>query len=144
MAFVGQYAAGSNYIGMSSRDEKLVFDTIHEFNSMQVWRNMHASMWEETANLIATNYVNTFFFQNFNWPGMKKTDKQIDATCMLALDPGASPAEHANNVIDRGSHAASASRNLARLAASAPRCFAERMPSWRPVDQPCESRTIRV
>ncbi len=81
----GGYAAGSFYL-TGDRADKLVFDTIHEFNSMQVWRNMHASMWEETANLIATNYVNTFFFQNFNWPGMKKTDKQVDATGMLALD----------------------------------------------------------
>jgi hypothetical protein len=45
-----------------------------------------AGQWEEVAELIFPTSRNTFFFSNFNFPGQKKTDRQIDATGMVALD----------------------------------------------------------
>jgi hypothetical protein len=35
--------------------------------------------------LILPNYRNTFMYGNYNWPGQKKTQQQVDATGMMAL-----------------------------------------------------------
>ena len=71
---------------MSGREQDIVNDTLQEFAQLQTWRNTFASHWEEVAELIWPTQRNTFMFGNFNWPGEKKTDKQIDATGMLALE----------------------------------------------------------
>ena len=68
-----------------ARAQDIVQDSIHEFSQLQTWRNVFASQWEEVAELILPNYRNTFFYGNYNWPGQKKTDRQIDSTGMLAL-----------------------------------------------------------
>ena len=52
---------------------------------MQLWRSTTAAQWEEVAELIDPPSRNTFLYQNFNFPGVKKTDRQIDATGMMAL-----------------------------------------------------------
>ncbi len=70
----------------STREEDIVHNSLVEFQQLQLWRNTFAGQWEEIAELIAPVYRNTFFFQNFNWPGQKKTDRQIDCTGMLALE----------------------------------------------------------
>lgn len=44
-----------------------------------------ASHWEEIAELVAPVHRNTFFFNSTETPGTKRTDRQIDATGMLAL-----------------------------------------------------------
>src|SRR5579859_516167 len=56
------------------------------FAQMQLWRNTFAQQWEEVAELILPTSRNTFYYQTFNWPGLKMTDRQIDASGMLALD----------------------------------------------------------
>lgn len=58
---------------------------LREFSELQTYRNVFASHWEETAELILPTQRNTFMFGNFNWPGQKKTDRQVDATGMVAL-----------------------------------------------------------
>jgi len=75
-----------NYnLGMQSNyDEQIVAETLQEWSQMQAWRNTFASQWEEVAELIDPNSRNTFFAYNFNWPGQKKTDRQVDATGMMA------------------------------------------------------------
>ena len=69
----------------SARDDEIVFETMEEFSQLQIWRNTFASHWEEVAELVLPTSRNTFFYGNFNWPGLKKTDRQIDATGMMAL-----------------------------------------------------------
>jgi hypothetical protein len=70
---------------MNGREEKLVADTLAEFSELQTWRNTFAAHWEESAELVLPTSRNTFWYGNFNWPGIKKTDRQIDATGMAAL-----------------------------------------------------------
>ena len=70
---------------MTNREEQIVAETLQEFSELQTWRNVFASHWEEVAQLILPTSRNTFMFGNFNWPGQKKTDRQVDATGMLAL-----------------------------------------------------------
>ena len=69
----------------TAEDEDCVRETMREFSEMAIWRNVFASHFEEVARLILPTSRNTFFFQSFNWPGQKKTEEQIDATGMLAL-----------------------------------------------------------
>lgn len=76
--------AENNY-QMSEGDETLLRDCMQEFGQMQLWRNTFAGQWEEIAALLLPNYRNTFFYGNFNWPGTKQTQQQIDATGMMAL-----------------------------------------------------------
>jgi hypothetical protein len=68
----------------SSYEMDIFAETMMEFREMQTYRNVHAGQWEETAELIAPNYRNTFFYGNRDWPGQKKTFRQIDATGMMA------------------------------------------------------------
>lgn len=68
----------------SQHDEQIVLETLVEFAEMRTWRDTFASQWEEVAELIEPNQRNTFYFLSENWPGEKKTDRQIDATAMLA------------------------------------------------------------
>ena len=77
----GQYADDGI---MSEEDQRLVDVTMREFAEAQLWRNTFAGQWEEIAQLIDTNSRNSFFYASYNWPGQKKTDRQIDATAMLA------------------------------------------------------------
>jgi hypothetical protein len=46
---------------------------------------MFARQWEEVAQLILPTSRNTFFYQNYNTPGPRKTQQQVDATGALAL-----------------------------------------------------------
>ncbi len=55
------------------------------FSELQLWRNTFAAQWEEVAELVLPTSRNTFFYGNYNWPGQKKTDRQVDATAMMAL-----------------------------------------------------------
>lgn len=69
----------------SSEDERLCAEILAEFGQHQLWRNTTAAQWEEVASLILPTSRNTFFYGNFNWPGQKKTDRQVDASGMVAL-----------------------------------------------------------
>jgi len=66
-------------------DEELFRDIMREFNELQVWRHTTAGQWEEIAELILPNFRNTFFYGNYNFPGQKKTQRQIDANGQVAL-----------------------------------------------------------
>jgi hypothetical protein len=63
----------------------LVRDILNEFSQMTVWRNNLASQCEEVASLIDPVSKNTFFYGTVNWPGQKKTQEQVDASGMMAL-----------------------------------------------------------
>ena len=82
---------GSAYEGHIPRiipqhEQDIVQDALAEFSELQLYRSNFASQWEEVAELILPSQRNTFFYQNSNMPGSKKTDRQIDATGMMALN----------------------------------------------------------
>ena len=69
----------------SARKQEIVAQCLRDFREAQTWRNTTAAQWEEIAGLILPNFVNTFFYGNYNFPGQKKTQRQIDANGQLAL-----------------------------------------------------------
>ncbi|WP_316176253.1 portal protein [Bradyrhizobium sp. SZCCHNRI1073] len=73
------------YRSIPSEEQETVGRIMHDFSERQVKRNMHAGQWEETARLIWPEHRNTFYYGNWNFPGLKKTQQQVDATGMLAL-----------------------------------------------------------
>lgn len=77
--------ADSTLRTMSDREQQTVTDLIREFSQYTVWRNTMGLHCEEVAELILPTSRNTFFYGNFNWPGQKKTQQQVDATGALAL-----------------------------------------------------------
>ena len=81
-----QRYAGIVGSGPSEHDSQIIEASIREFGNMQLWRATTAAHWEEVAELILPTSRNTFYYGNFNWPGMKKTDRQIDSTGALALN----------------------------------------------------------
>src|SRR5258706_10349314 len=69
----------------SKHEEAIIEESLREFAQMQTYRHTFAAHWEEIAELILPTSRNTFEYGNYNWPGTKKTDRQIDATGMMAL-----------------------------------------------------------
>jgi len=70
---------------VSSAEGDIVRAIMAEFTEMTIWRNTYAAQLEEAAALIWPEHRNTFYYGSFNWPGMKKTQQQVDASGMLAL-----------------------------------------------------------
>lgn len=87
MAPLVELSTGYDLSGGKQSDyaDGIVQETMREFAQLQTWRNVFAAHWEEVAELILPTHRNTFMFGNFNWPGQKKTDRQVDATGMMAL-----------------------------------------------------------
>lgn len=49
------------------------------------WRSTFGAHWEEAANIVLPNYRNTFYAPgSYNFPGVKKADRQVDASGMVA------------------------------------------------------------
>lgn len=69
----------------STRDAMLYDRIMREFGEVQGWRSTFASQWEEVAELVLPDYRNTFYYGTYNFPGQKKTDRQIDSNGQLAL-----------------------------------------------------------
>jgi len=65
--------------------QRIVDESLREFTQLQTWRNVFAAQWEEVAELILPTSRNTFYYGSWNFPGQKKTDRQVDSTGMLAL-----------------------------------------------------------
>lgn len=70
---------------ISERESEQVRGVLQEFSQYHTWRSQFAMQWEEAAELILPTSRNTFYYGNFNWPGQKKTEAQIDASGALAL-----------------------------------------------------------
>lgn len=70
---------------VSDAEVMIVAQILQEFAQYVVWRAVFGGHWEETAELIEPNSRNTFFYQSYNTPGVKKTQQQIDAYGALAL-----------------------------------------------------------
>ena len=65
--------------------ERIVAESQREFSALQTYRAIFASHWEEVAELVMPTSRNTFYYGNYNFPGLKKTDRQVDVTAALAL-----------------------------------------------------------
>jgi hypothetical protein len=70
---------------VSDRERAIVAGIMREFGQYQVRRSTFAGQWEEVAQLILPTSRNTFYYQNYNTPGQKMTQQQVDATGALAL-----------------------------------------------------------
>jgi len=71
---------------MATHQDDIMQESLHEFSEMQTWRAVFAQQWEEIAELADPPSRNTFYYGSFNWPGQKKTDRQVDATAMMACE----------------------------------------------------------
>jgi hypothetical protein len=69
----------------SNEEMAKVSKIMREFGQLQLWRNNFATQWEEVAELVLPTSRNTFMYASYNTPGEKKTQKQVDATGMMAL-----------------------------------------------------------
>lgn len=69
----------------SKREDAIVMQALAEFSELSTWRMNYAMQWEEVASLVMPEARNTFVFGNYNFPGMKKTELQVDASGMMAL-----------------------------------------------------------
>jgi hypothetical protein len=70
---------------ISAREAMIVAGIKREFSQKISERSTLAGHCEEVAQLILPTSKNTFFYQNYNTPGEKKTQQQVDATGALAL-----------------------------------------------------------
>jgi hypothetical protein len=66
-------------------EERIVNESLAEFSQLQTYRATFAQQWEEVAELVEPTARNTFYYGNYNFPGQKKTDRQVDASAMIAL-----------------------------------------------------------
>ena len=72
--------------GYSSHEEQIVGETLAEFSQLQTYRAVFAEQWDEVAQIVDPPNRNTFYYGNYNYPGLKKSDRQVDASAMQALD----------------------------------------------------------
>lgn len=70
---------------VSDHERAIVAGLMREFGQYQVRRSTFAGQWEEVAQLILPTSRNTFYYTNYNTPGQKMTQQQVDATGALAL-----------------------------------------------------------
>jgi len=70
---------------IGNREMEIVTGILREFGQFQSARAVLAGHCEEVAQLILPTSRNTFYYQNYNTPGQKKTQQQVDATGALAL-----------------------------------------------------------
>lgn len=70
---------------VSDREALIVAGIKREFSQKIAERSTLAGHCEEVAQLILPTSRNTFYYQDYNTPGAKKTQQQVDATGALAL-----------------------------------------------------------
>lgn len=71
---------------MTPREQDILNDSLREFSQLQTMRNVFAQHWEEVAELVLPTSRNTFYYGSYNFPGQKKTDRQVDAHAAMALE----------------------------------------------------------
>jgi hypothetical protein len=71
--------------GYSKQEQDTLDGIFRRFSQLQTYRANFQSQWEEAAELVAPNYRNSFTYGSYNFPGLKKTDRQVDASGMVAI-----------------------------------------------------------
>src|SRR3974390_1639058 len=74
-----------NFPPADAEEQRKVDDVYKVYAQCAIYRPTFAMQWEEVAQLIMPNMRNTFFRESYNFPGLKKTDRQIDASGMVKL-----------------------------------------------------------
>src|SRR5882757_6959216 len=69
---------------ITPREDAQVEQVYQIFAQCNLYRATTATHWEEVAQLIMPDQRNTFYRENYNFPGLKKTDRQVDASGMVA------------------------------------------------------------
>lgn len=69
---------------MTTHAEQVVTESQQEFSALQTYRAVFAEQWEEAAELIRPTSRNTFYYGSYEFPGAKKTDRQVDVSGALA------------------------------------------------------------
>lgn len=72
--------------GNSDYQARIVDLCKRKFAQKQTMRTVFAQHWEEVAELVLPTSRNTFYYGSYNFPGQKKTDRQVDSSAALALD----------------------------------------------------------
>lgn len=67
-----------------AREQAKVDQVFQIFGQCNLYRVTQAQQWEEIAQLIWPSMVNTFSREGYNFPGIKKSERQVDATGMVA------------------------------------------------------------
>lgn len=75
---------GAAKVMQTMREMSLVDRRLRAFSQKQTYRSQRAWQWEESASLMMPSMRNTFFYGSYNFPGIKKTQLQVDSTAMLA------------------------------------------------------------
>lgn len=70
---------------ISSEEEDEVRHILKLFYELTTYRNVFAGQWEEGAAIADPDSRNTFFYGSYNFPGVKKTQQQVDGSTALAL-----------------------------------------------------------
>lgn len=70
---------------IGSEEEQLVRKILKLFYELTTYRNVFAGQWEEGAAIVDPDSRNTFFYGSYNFPGVKKTQQQIDMSAGRAL-----------------------------------------------------------
>lgn len=71
-------------VAQEQREQKIVDRCLRGFAEKQAYRSMFGLQWEQAASVAMPDMRNTFFVGNYNFPGIQKTQLQVDATAMLA------------------------------------------------------------
>lgn len=69
---------------MTDKEKAVVDQILSEFQCMREDRYTFESHWEEVAELVAPDYAGYFLNQAYRTPGEKRTQRQYDATAMVA------------------------------------------------------------
>ncbi len=67
------------------KSDDILTNSMQEFSQLQTMRAVFQSHWEEVAELVLPTSRNTFTYGSYNFPGQKKTDRQVDTRGALAL-----------------------------------------------------------
>jgi hypothetical protein len=67
------------------KDEDRYQECRQEFQQLQTYKATFSQQCEEVAELVLPTSRNTFYVGSYNFPGAKKTDRQVDASAMMAL-----------------------------------------------------------
>lgn len=70
--------------GSLQLNDDILRQSMQEFSQLQTMRATFAAHWEEVAELVRPTSRNTFYYGNYNFPGQKKTDRQVDTRAALA------------------------------------------------------------
>jgi hypothetical protein len=70
---------------IGSAEEQLVRELLKLFYELTTYRNIFAGQWEEGAAIADPDSRNTFFYGSYNFPGVKKTQQQVDGSTALAI-----------------------------------------------------------